>query len=196
MNELLELGTRISRLAVRDVIGSDGTPCLLVHAGVLPQWSVRADTWRLAEEVEGELRSPRLARHLVRSTCTAISRIYWNDAPQRTSIAGVSIINVLTRLRFCTCAGRARPEDQGRCGRRSREASIPWFDVPGRATAGCHGDQRPLVDARAAHHPSITCRSTPAVSGEAELTAVSAPRGPGRFSRYPAITHLPPGLSA
>ncbi len=46
------------------------------------------------------------------------------------------IINVLTRMRFCTADGAAGPEDQGRRRRRPPKATCPWFDVPGRRTAG------------------------------------------------------------
>ena len=74
---------------------------LMVHAGVLPQWST-AQTMTLAAEVEQALRGPDLHGFL--------SAMYGNKPCQwRDDLEGVDrlrvIVNALTRLRFCTAQG-------------------------------------------------------------------------------------------
>jgi bis(5'-nucleosyl)-tetraphosphatase (symmetrical) len=104
---------------------------LLVHGGVLPQWSA-AQVLRLASEVEDVLRGPALDDFL--------PAMYGNEPAQwDDSLRGADrlriIVNVLTRLRFCRPDGTinlkaAGPPDQAPAG------FLPWFDVPGRKTAG------------------------------------------------------------
>jgi bis(5'-nucleosyl)-tetraphosphatase (symmetrical) len=101
---------------------------LLLHAGVLPQWSV-AQTLELAAEVERALRDdPR----------TLLSGMY-GDQPDRwqPSLAGLArlrlAINVLTRLRFCTPDGRVDFRQKGK-PESAPSPWLPWFKVPGRAS--------------------------------------------------------------
>jgi bis(5'-nucleosyl)-tetraphosphatase (symmetrical) len=99
---------------------------LVVHAGVLPVWSV-ADTLRLAQEVEGELvgpRAPELLASLVERPGLA-----WSE-----DLAGAerlrAIAQALTQLRTCDPEGRpaldfkGRPED-------APPGHRPWFECPG-----------------------------------------------------------------
>lgn len=103
---------------------------LLLHAGVLPQWSV-AQTLELAAEVERALRDdPR----------TLLSGMY-GDQPDlwQPSLAGLArlrlTINVLTRLRFCTPEGRVDFRQKGK-PESAPSPWMPWFKVPGRASRG------------------------------------------------------------
>jgi len=109
----------------------DGEELLLVHAGVLPSWSA-TKTVALARELETVLRGPDLAGFL--------QRMYGNE-PARWSddLAGDArlrvIVNALTRLRFCTAQGEMEfATKEGAQG--APPGYLPWFDVPGRQTAG------------------------------------------------------------
>jgi bis(5'-nucleosyl)-tetraphosphatase (symmetrical) len=101
---------------------------LMVHAGVVPQWTV-ALTVQLAREVESALR---------REPRALFDRMY-GDEPDRwdPALSGISrlrfAINVLTRLRVCTADGRV---DLAMKGEPPAPPSPlrPWFEIPGRAT--------------------------------------------------------------
>lgn len=102
---------------------------LLVHAGVLPQWSA-SDVMALAHEVEAELRGPNWQRFL--------ADIFGNAADRwHAGLRGIDrhrvVINALTRLRFCTPDGvmDLKTKD-GPCG--TPEGFMPWFEVPKRRT--------------------------------------------------------------
>ncbi|MCW8200841.1 symmetrical bis(5'-nucleosyl)-tetraphosphatase [Verminephrobacter aporrectodeae subsp. tuberculatae] len=108
-----------------------GQSLLMVHAGVLPAWSA-ADTLALAQEVHAELRSAELP---------AFVHAMYGNAPERWSdgLAGTErlrvIVNALTRLRFCS-AGGAMDFDCSESASAAPPGLMPWFDVPGRRTAG------------------------------------------------------------
>lgn len=102
---------------------------LMVHAGVLPQWSV-AQTMALAAEVEQALRGPDLKGFLSTMYGNAPSR--WHDGLQGPDRLRV-IINALTRLRFCTSEGEMEFTSTESAGA-GPEGYLPWFEVPGRAT--------------------------------------------------------------
>jgi bis(5'-nucleosyl)-tetraphosphatase (symmetrical) len=107
-----------------------GHTLLMVHAGVLPQWS-SATAMALAGEVEAVLRSTDLIdflHHMYGSTPTS-----WSDELVGADRLRV-IVNALTRMRFCNAKGEMEFT--------SKEAAsgapagfMPWFDVPGRQTA-------------------------------------------------------------
>jgi bis(5'-nucleosyl)-tetraphosphatase (symmetrical) len=104
---------------------------LMVHAGVLPQWTV-GDTLALAAELESVLRGPALGAFL--------HEMYGNEPAQwNDSLAGSArlrvVVNALTRMRFCTAAG-AMDFDSSDSADSPPEGFLPWFDVPGRKTAG------------------------------------------------------------
>lgn len=104
---------------------------LMVHAGVVPQWDA-AQTLALAAEVEAHLRSDELGAFL--------QVMYGNEPAQwREDLAGADrlrfVINVLTRIRFCDAQGRL--DLSLRDGAQAAPPGMfPWFDVPGRRTAG------------------------------------------------------------
>ena len=104
---------------------------LMVHGGVLPQWDV-PQTLALAGEVEAVLRGRALGEFLAQMYGNEPAR--WDDALQGAARLRV-IVNALTRLRFCTPDGVMDLKASG--GLADAPAGyLPWFDVPGRKTAG------------------------------------------------------------
>jgi bis(5'-nucleosyl)-tetraphosphatase (symmetrical) len=104
---------------------------LLVHAGVVPQWDA-ATTLTLAAEVQDVLTGPAMADFL--------RQMYGNDPAQwDPTLAGVRrwrlVLNVLTRIRYCTPAGTLEFDTKDGSGV-PPPGHLAWFDVPGRATAG------------------------------------------------------------
>ena len=103
---------------------------LMVHAGVLPQWTVQ-DCLHLNREVQTVLQSADFARFL--------QNMYGN-LPDRWSadLQGDDrlrcIVNAFTRLRFCSAEG-VMDFDSAESADQAPEGLMPWFDVPGRATA-------------------------------------------------------------
>jgi bis(5'-nucleosyl)-tetraphosphatase (symmetrical) len=105
---------------------------LLVHAGVPPQWTAE-QTIELAGEVEAVLRGDGWAGFLAQMYGNQPDR--WDD-----SLTGIErlrcIVNALTRMRLCDPDGRMdflhKESDKGPEG----SDLLPWFDVPGRRTAG------------------------------------------------------------
>ncbi len=103
---------------------------LMVHAGVLPQWSV-VQTMALASEVEQALRGPDLKGFLAAMYGNAPAQ--WHDGLQGTDRLRV-IVNALTRLRFCTDKGEM--EFTSSEGANSAPAGyLPWFAVAPRASS-------------------------------------------------------------
>ena len=103
---------------------------LLVHAGVLPAWTV-AQTLALADEVQAVLRSPALPDFL--RAMYGNQPAQWDDRLQGTERLRV-IVNALTRLRFCSPAGVMDFESSENASA-APAGLLPWFDVPGRQTA-------------------------------------------------------------
>jgi bis(5'-nucleosyl)-tetraphosphatase (symmetrical) len=104
---------------------------LLVHAGVLPQWDAE-QTLALGAEVEALLDSEGFDAFLPRMYGNTPAR--WDDALQGDDRARL-IINVLTRLRFCTPDGTMefRIKDGAAAAPPGYAA---WFDIASRRTAG------------------------------------------------------------
>jgi bis(5'-nucleosyl)-tetraphosphatase (symmetrical) len=104
---------------------------LMVHAGVLPQWSLD-DTLALAGEVEALLRGPDLEAFLLRMYANAPAR--WDPALQGEDRARL-IVNALTRLRFCSADGTMDFAVK-EAASAAPPGLMPWFDVPNRRSAG------------------------------------------------------------
>jgi bis(5'-nucleosyl)-tetraphosphatase (symmetrical) len=104
---------------------------LLVHAGVLPAWTA-ARTMALAGEVEEVLRGPALIEFL--SAMYGNQPLAWNDTLTGT-LRLRGIVNALTRLRFCNANG-AMDFDSKEGADSAPVGCMPWFDIPGRRTAG------------------------------------------------------------
>lgn len=102
----------------------------LVHAGLLPQWTV-ARARELAAEVETRLRGPGYGKLLERMYGDEPDR--WNDALEGIDRVRV-IINAMTRLRVCDAGGAMVLGFKGEPGEAS-ESWTPWFDIPGRRSA-------------------------------------------------------------
>lgn len=99
----------------------------LVHAGLLPQWSV-AQASALAGEVQARLAGPDYR--------TFLARMYgdepdtWDDTLEGIERLRV-IVNAMTRLRVCDSRGAMVLKFKGEPGEAS-DAWTPWFDVPER----------------------------------------------------------------
>ena len=103
---------------------------LMVHAGVLPQWSA-ADTLTHAAELQAVLRGPDWIGFLSEMYGNEPAR--WDDGLRGVARLRV-IVNALTRLRFCTADGTMEfATKEGADG--APAGYMPWFDVPGRRTA-------------------------------------------------------------
>lgn len=99
----------------------------LVHAGLLPQWSIQ-QACQLAAEVETVLRSDD-------------ALVYFNhmygDEPARwsDSLSGWDrlrlITNGLTRLRYCTRDGEMEFSEKGAPGKQA-PGFLPWFEIENR----------------------------------------------------------------
>ena len=103
---------------------------LMVHAGLVPQWSV-ATALALAQEVEAALSTdPR-----------ALFENMYGDEPTRWSdmLIGAQrlrfAINVLTRLRVCTKEGEVDLKMKGKPPREQSKLQ-PWFDIDTRLSKG------------------------------------------------------------
>jgi bis(5'-nucleosyl)-tetraphosphatase (symmetrical) len=115
------------RMAIRENLF--GRELLMVHAGVLPQWSAD-QAMALAAEVEAKLRSPDSADFY--QAMYANLPVQWSDG-----LGGMDrlrmIVNALTRLRFCTDDGVMDFDSTGSAD--TAPAGFgPWFNVAGRQT--------------------------------------------------------------
>jgi bis(5'-nucleosyl)-tetraphosphatase (symmetrical) len=104
---------------------------LMVHGGVLPQWTA-SQAMALAAEVEAVLRGPGLADFLAQMWGNQPDR--WDDALEGVDRLRV-IVNALTRLRFCTPDGVMDLKASGGL-EQAPPGFLPWFEVPGRQSAG------------------------------------------------------------
>jgi bis(5'-nucleosyl)-tetraphosphatase (symmetrical) len=102
---------------------------LMVHAGVLPQWTA-ADTLAHAAQVCSALQLPDYADFL--RSMYGNTPAQWADSLQATDRLRV-IVNALTRLRFCTADGMMEFATKEAAGA-APAGCMPWFDVPGRLT--------------------------------------------------------------
>ncbi|MFT4256397.1 MAG: symmetrical bis(5'-nucleosyl)-tetraphosphatase [Pseudoxanthomonas sp.] len=103
---------------------------MMVHAGLHPQWN-EDETQRLAAEVEKQLRGEdwrKLLKHMYGDKP--------NWGPQlRGPDRWRAVINVLTRMRYCTQRGRIAIEEKGAPGTQAG-GLYPWYEVPGHAPRG------------------------------------------------------------
>ncbi len=119
---------RFQRMAIGLQRGN--RPLLLVHAGVLPTWTV-AQTRALAREVESVLQGGHATEFY--ACMYGNTPAQWSDTLTGTNRLRV-ITNVLTRLRFCTAQGEMEFETKEGAGG-APPGYMPWFDVPNRQTA-------------------------------------------------------------
>lgn len=147
---------------------------LMVHAGLVPQWST-GDVLRLAAEVEAALRHDP----------AALFAAMYGNRPDRWSedLQGSDrlrfVINVLTRLRYCRDDGQIDLKMKGAPGTQEH-GWRPWFEVPARRSANeriivGHWSTLGLVD-----RTDLLALDTGCVWGGA-LSAADLD-GPGRWS--------------
>ncbi len=100
---------------------------MMVHAGLAPNWTT-AIAEQHAREVERTLRGDG-ARKLLKS-------MYGDRPAWSPGLRGLdrvrALINVFTRLRYCTPRGRIAFDEKGVPGTQ-RPGLYPWYAVPGRA---------------------------------------------------------------
>jgi bis(5'-nucleosyl)-tetraphosphatase (symmetrical) len=119
----------ISWLRERPLFHAEGGHAL-VHAGLLPQWSVKR-AGVLAREVESVLRGPGHREFLAG---------LYGDKPDAwdEDLEGIDrlrvIVNAMTRLRVCDDRGAMVLRFKGEPDE-AREGWTPWFDVPARRSA-------------------------------------------------------------
>jgi bis(5'-nucleosyl)-tetraphosphatase (symmetrical) len=103
---------------------------LMVHAGVLPQWSA-TQTIAVSAELTWALWQKDYKNWL--KSMYGNTPDHWRDdlqGPDRLRV----IVNALTRLRFCSADGAMEFATKEGVGG-APEGYMPWFDVPGRRTA-------------------------------------------------------------
>lgn len=102
----------------------------MVHAGLLPQWSV-AQAAALAAEVERALQADDYRDFLAHM---------WGSEPDawREDLTGWPrlrvVVNAMTRMRFCSPQGRMEFQAKGELAG-APAGYLPWFEVPGRRSA-------------------------------------------------------------
>lgn len=105
-------------------------PMLMVHAGVLPDWSAR-ETLELAAEVESSLQEINPAPFL--KSMYGNTPASWNANLNGTERLRVAV-NALTRIRYCSADGMMNFDAKdGLCD--APPGCTPWFDIASRRTA-------------------------------------------------------------
>ena len=103
---------------------------LMVHAGVLPSWSVQT-TLSLAREVEDILRGTALQEFF--ESMYGNTPAQWHDNLRGADRLRV-VVNALTRLRFCSPDGMMEFTSTESAAS-APEGYVPWFLAPSRVTA-------------------------------------------------------------
>jgi len=103
---------------------------LMVHAGVLPQWTLE-ETLSLARELENILQSDEADSFFM--------KMYGNEpaqwSPQLQGMARFRCaLNAFTRIRFCSLTGAMEFETKENAAK-APQGYMPWFEVPHRQTA-------------------------------------------------------------
>lgn len=100
---------------------------MMVHAGLAPKWTTQLAE-RHAREVEEVLRGGDYRR--------LFKQMYGDRPPWTPGLAGPdrlrAIINIFTRMRYCTPRGRIAFDEKNTPG--SQQPGLyPWYEVPGHA---------------------------------------------------------------
>ena len=108
----------------------NGAEHMVVHAGLLPSWSVD-QALALAGEVHAALSGPEYLEFF--------ANMYGSRPDQwRDSLGGYDrlrvIVNAMTRMRFCSAQGRMEFQTKGEAAQ-APPGFMPWFDVPARSSA-------------------------------------------------------------
>jgi bis(5'-nucleosyl)-tetraphosphatase (symmetrical) len=108
----------------------EGDFCM-VHAGLLPQWTV-SEARLLATEVEQALRAPNYRKFM--ANMWGSEPASWSDDLDGWPRLRV-IVNAMTRMRFCSPEGVMEFRTKGELAD-APAGYLPWFQVPGRRSAG------------------------------------------------------------
>jgi bis(5'-nucleosyl)-tetraphosphatase (symmetrical) len=99
----------------------------MVHAGLAPKWTISLAEAR-AREIEERLQGDAFFK--------LVKNMYGDKPSWNPKLTGPdrdrAIINVFTRLRYCTPSGRIGFDQKGRPGTQTA-GMYPWFEVPGHA---------------------------------------------------------------
>lgn len=99
---------------------------MMIHAGLAPKWTTQMAE-KHAREVEQQLQGGGY-RKLLRN-------MYGDQPGWSPGLIGYdrsrAIINLFTRMRYCTPRGRIATDDKGTPGTQA-QGLYPWFEVPGR----------------------------------------------------------------
>ncbi len=119
-------------LAARPLLHHDpGLGFTLVHAGLPPEWDL-ATAQGCAAELEAVLRGPDAGAFYAHMYGNRPDR--WNPGLKGWERLRY-ITNCFTRLRYCDRKGRLELTEKGPPGSQAK-GLMPWFHVPGRASAG------------------------------------------------------------
>jgi len=116
-------------LRARALCHREGGYCL-VHAGLLPQWTV-ADASALAAEVEATLQGPHYP-HFLSELWGSTPSVWSNDLKGANRLR--VIVNAMTRMRFCTREGEMEFRSKGGLDD-APKGYAPWFENPDRKSA-------------------------------------------------------------
>ena len=109
----------------------NGQRLLMVHAGVLPQWTLEM-ALQNADEVHQQIKSKNQADFLQHMYGNMPDR--WEN--QLTGYDRIRVIvNALTRIRFCTADG-VMDFESSESADAAPAGLMPWFECPERQTAG------------------------------------------------------------
>ncbi|MDR0563464.1 MAG: symmetrical bis(5'-nucleosyl)-tetraphosphatase [Azoarcus sp.] len=111
-------------LARRPLLHVEGQH-VMVHAGLLPQWTV-AKAQELAEEVQSVLAGKNAQKFLLRLMGNRPD--YWENKLKGWGRLRV-IVNAFTRMRFCTPSGHMLMRAKGPPSD-SPKGALPWFSLP------------------------------------------------------------------
>lgn len=107
-----------------------GQRLLMVHAGVLPQWSLE-ETLSYAQEVYEKIKGEELSdflKHMYGNLPNVWSKYLTGHDRLRV------IVNALTRIRFCSADG-VMDFESSEAADAAPAGLMPWFDCPDRKTA-------------------------------------------------------------
>ena len=99
---------------------------LMVHAGLAPKWTTQLAE-KHAREIEARLQGDGYRRLL--------KNMYGDRPAWSPKLGGIdrerAIVNIFTRLRYCSPRGRIAFEEKGAPGTQ-QPGLYPWYEVPGR----------------------------------------------------------------
>jgi bis(5'-nucleosyl)-tetraphosphatase (symmetrical) len=102
---------------------------MMVHAGVVPQWT-RQDTLDRAAELEARLRSPKAGKFFAKMRKNRVRR--WDDTRKGWKRRSL-IASILTRIRFCDKNGKILSKASGPPGS-AKKPYKAWFKHKNRRT--------------------------------------------------------------